>query len=72
MKITIEIPEKPTNGDLIKSLFPGVELGFYEDADVVWGYFGRRKVEFDIAWWNAPAIIEKVKLIRSRVINREK
>ena len=70
MKLVIDIKENPTNGDLIKSLFPGVETGFYEDCNVVYGYFGKRKVEFDLDWWNSPAIIEKVKLIRSRVICR--
>lgn len=48
------LPQNPTNGDIIKAIFPNVKFYQYEDVDILYGYLGKYKVEFSIDWWNAP------------------
>ena len=63
----IVIPENATNGDMIKAIFP--EFGWdvdYADREIfaeipydVPTRIYRRKIYFDIQWWNAPYKKEK-------------
>lgn len=56
----IDLPESATNGDVIKAMFPDVEItelfGIY-DEDRLYGYstwFGGQPQDFFLDWWNAP------------------
>lgn len=53
---TIELPENPTNGDMIKAMFPNATIEY-------WAEYSTYNVEFpndnDVKhfsyhWWNAP------------------
>lgn len=69
LKNCIEIPEGATNGDVIKILFPNVEVqqlrGSY-DKNKLLGYrtwLGYRSQDFLLNWWNAPFNIENVERV---------
>lgn len=52
---TIELPENPTNGDMIKAMFPDAEYCYSFAGTNVFVSFGNRQENtFDLAWWNAP------------------
>ena len=40
------LPDNPTNGDMIKAMFPDIDFHCMEGA------FG--KISFDLVWWNSP------------------
>ena len=42
----LAIPENPTNGDMIKAIFPDIDFHCMQSA------FGI--ISFDLEWWNAP------------------
>ena len=46
--------EKLTNGDVLLSLFPGIELEFSEYAPLVNTNLDGSLVSFRVNWWNAP------------------
>lgn len=46
--------EKLTNGDVLLSLFPGIELEFSEYAPLVNTNLDGSLVCFRVNWWNAP------------------
>lgn len=52
----IEIPEKATNGDMIKAVFPDTEIIFngYYETTVDWHTKTQRCHLFDNDWWNSP------------------
>lgn len=60
VKIGTVIPDNATNGDMIKAMFPEVEvqeiMGWF-DKDKVLGYrtwLGGRSQDYLFDWWNAP------------------
>ena len=54
MIITINIPKRahPTNGDVIKALFPNAEINYGLNGVV--GVKFIHMTVFDLDWWNAP------------------
>lgn len=46
--------EKPTNGEVLKSLFPGITEEFSEYAPLVNTNLDGSLVSFLVDWWNAP------------------
>lgn len=47
------LPENPTNGDVIKAMFPNKgKYGTNGDMVTVWGE--SQCVSFSLEWWNAP------------------
>lgn len=56
MKKEIDIPENPTNGDIIKALFPNCEWFIIESLQSVNVTTdpSLNTQTFDIYWWNAP------------------
>ena len=48
----ISIPDKATNGDVIKAMFPSTSLHICEKSHTVW--VGYEEMSFRIDWWNAP------------------
>lgn len=47
------LPENPTNGDMIKAIFPNVRLDDGgEWRHIFWGV--QAKASFSQDWWNAP------------------
>ena len=56
MILTINIPkrgQKLTNGDMIKAIFPNIEIEKIEDISDVYG-MSKCRVTYDTDWWNAP------------------
>ena len=47
MRLTIDIPDNATNGDVIKTLFKPNWIRRMDDVV-------REEYEFDEVWWNAP------------------
>lgn len=53
-KTVLEIPDKPTNGDMIKAMFPQAKIyqsGGYTNCNFKGGTFLEDKTS---DWWNAP------------------
>ena len=48
-KVEITIPDNPTNGDMIKALFPNERIGHCENCTDLGDI-----ATFDDDWWNAP------------------
>lgn len=46
----LTIPDNPTNGDMIKAMFPNEHIDLREVT--VW--VGNEKMSFTRKWWNAP------------------
>ena len=46
--------EKPTNGEVLKSLFSGITEEFSEYAPLVNTNLDGSLVSFLVEWWNAP------------------
>ena len=63
----IEIPEKATNGDMIKVMFPNVTFVVDEEIDeqgVKNSYVWAEEIDgflVDLDWWNAPYVIPNSK-----------
>ena len=55
---SLDIPENPTNGEVIKALFPKAEIYIQEYKDfkciVVWFENAQVSHDFTWEWWNAP------------------
>lgn len=49
----IEIPDNATNGDMIKAMFPDLEVEIEGNYITCW-IDEHRWVGFDLSWWNAP------------------
>ena len=49
----IEIPEGATNGEMIKAVFPNIEIEQIEDIIDVYG-MSKCRVTYDTDWWNSP------------------
>lgn len=47
------IPDGMTNGDVIKALFPNIDIEQIEDIIDVYG-MSKCRVTYDTDWWNAP------------------
>ncbi len=55
MTLTVNIPkrgQKITNGDVIKAMFPNIEIEQIEDIIDVYG-MSKCRVTYDTDWWNA-------------------
>lgn len=50
----IEIPEGATNGDMIKSIFPQLEVFIMGDNQQVTILCGEVRMDFDKDWWDSP------------------
>ena len=56
MILTVNIPkreQKITNGDVIKAIFPNIDIEQIEDIIDVYG-MSKCRVTYDTDWWNAP------------------
>lgn len=56
MILTVNIPkrgQKVTNGDVIKAIFPNIDIEQIEDIIDVYG-MSKCRVTYDTDWWNAP------------------
>lgn len=54
--LMIRVPENPTNGDIIKALYPDVIIHEYSIEIVVLlrNDDHYQKLKFDPSWWNKP------------------
>ena len=58
--IDLGIPENPTNGDMIKALFPNAKIYYHEASELVGEYVTVNPKDCDtyqdysIDWWNTP------------------
>lgn len=53
----IEIPENPTNGDMVKAIFPDTEIEGIGDEGAIQSIavsIGYGTSYFALDWWNAP------------------
>lgn len=71
MEIGINIPKRgrPSNGDVIKTLFPAIEAERRDDVVDVYG-LSSFSVTFKQDWWDAPYVGSK--LSRRKGNNNEK
>ena len=53
-KPILTIPENPTNGDMIKAIFPNVEVKEKNNGYEVYFGIGTAIQFFNHQWWNAP------------------
>lgn len=56
MILTVNIPKRKqevTNGDVIKAIFPNIDIEQIEDIIDVYG-MSKCRVTYDTDWWNAP------------------
>lgn len=49
-----EFPENPTNGDMIKAIFPNVKTRDNSDDFITYTFDGIVGTMVEKAWWNAP------------------
>lgn len=61
VQMIIELPKNPTNGDIIKVLFPNVKWFINEDDEVFTDHktLNSKRVILARDWWNAPYKGEK-------------
>ena len=53
----LTIPDNPTNGDVIKAIFPDAKITEYLDlvqVEIIVKGLNLVEIECDINWWNAP------------------
>ena len=50
----LTIPENPTNGDIIRALFPNVEVKEKNNGYEIYFGVGTAIQFFNYKWWNAP------------------
>lgn len=51
--MTVNISNNATNGDVIKAIFPNIDIEQIEDIIDVYG-MSKCRVTYDTDWWNAP------------------
>lgn len=68
----VEIAGNLTNGDMIKAMFPNIDVSVSGDGDIIDVYnLGVYCETFDTDWWNAPYKADKRKTIsREKVIEQ--
>lgn len=58
MRLAVNISDNPTNGDVIKTMFPKAQVYVQEWRDfkavVVWFDNAQVSHDFTWEWWNAP------------------
>ena len=57
----LTIPDNPTNGDVIKAIFPDAKITEYLDlvqVEIIVKGLNLVEIECDINWWNAPYRME--------------
>ena len=57
IKNGIVLPDNPTNGDVIKMMFPTVDIstnGMFGKEGTVFVHHKDHIIIFDLDWWNAP------------------
>ena len=49
------LSENPTNGDMIKAMFPNYESRYDTEYEIITGHLDKtHRHNFDLDWWNAP------------------
>lgn len=66
------IPDNATNGDMIKAMFPNVDIVIHNIT--VYMIFDMRSnaISFDLNWWNAPYKAESEVMNDKRTVNESK
>ena len=54
MRLTIDIPENPTNGDVIKAIFPNADIEIHNITAYVIFDMRSNVIPFDLDWWKNP------------------
>ena len=50
----IVIPDGATNGDMIKALFPNIQIEMYNNEYAIWCVDSRNHHQMELSWWNTP------------------
>lgn len=54
VKLIIELPENPTNGDVLQAIFAGITAEESDYAPLISTNLDGSLVSFLAKWWNAP------------------